>query len=208
MKRKCDTSHPPVPCRVLSCLSGARSYLALVCLMQADHFNDKEGLIEYNVTCFKETLAEVFRPLPRRRKVKVTGWCFPMLRQVFVVLSVACSCVLPRCCACVRRCRLECLLLTFLRLKYRCVMPFHHVARPRSSVLTSKSFFFRSFFFRPGAPLHQGQQQEGRLSTRKSSSVLDVAYNRRWVLFVLLILLCVAERFLCKAFVPWNRGSQ
>eukprot|EP00752_Nemacystus_decipiens_P009420 g8423.t1 len=44
------------------------SYLALVCLMQADHFNDKEGLIEYNVNCFKETLAEVFRPLPRRRK--------------------------------------------------------------------------------------------------------------------------------------------
>lgn len=37
--------------------------------MQADHFNDKEGLIEYNVNCFKETLAEVFRPLPRRRKV-------------------------------------------------------------------------------------------------------------------------------------------
>lgn len=46
--------------------------------MQADHFNDKEGLIEYNVNCFKETLAEVFRPLPRRRKVDtlklVTFW--------------------------------------------------------------------------------------------------------------------------------------
>ncbi|CAM9690424.1 unnamed protein product [Pylaiella littoralis] len=44
------------------------SYLALVCLMQADHFNDKEGLIEYNVNCFKETLSKVFRPPPRRRR--------------------------------------------------------------------------------------------------------------------------------------------
>lgn len=35
--------------------------------MQADHFNDKEGLIEYNVNCFKETLEQVFRPLPMPR---------------------------------------------------------------------------------------------------------------------------------------------
>ncbi|CAM9109327.1 unnamed protein product [Scytosiphon promiscuus] len=44
------------------------SYLALVCLMQASHFNDKEGLIEYNVNCFRETLQMVFQPLQRRKK--------------------------------------------------------------------------------------------------------------------------------------------
>lgn len=43
-----------------------RSYLALVCLMQAEHFNNKEGLIEYNVNCFKQTLAQVFKRPPLR----------------------------------------------------------------------------------------------------------------------------------------------
>lgn len=53
--------------------------------MQADHFNDKEGLIEYNVNCFKETLAEVFRPLPRRRKVDtLTGSFWKLLRALVV----------------------------------------------------------------------------------------------------------------------------
>eukprot|EP00904_Undaria_pinnatifida_P012637 jgi/Undpi1/8503/HiC_scaffold_25.g10970.m1 len=42
------------------------SYLALVCLMQAEHFNNKEGLIEYNVNCFKQTLAQVFKRPPLR----------------------------------------------------------------------------------------------------------------------------------------------
>lgn len=42
--------------------------------MQAEHFNNKEGLIEYNVNCFRETLAQVFQRPPLR---KVTIIAFP-----------------------------------------------------------------------------------------------------------------------------------
>lgn len=45
-------------------------FLALVCLMQAEHFNNKEGLIEYNVGCFGKTLKEVFR----RPSYRAVGW--------------------------------------------------------------------------------------------------------------------------------------
>ena len=57
---------PPVPIATPTLPFLHRSYLALVCLMQAEHFNNKEGLIEYNVNCFKQTLAQVFKRPPLR----------------------------------------------------------------------------------------------------------------------------------------------
>jgi Ras-related GTP-binding protein C/D len=34
-------------------------YLALVCLMRADNL-ERQGLVEYNVSCFKRAIGEVF----------------------------------------------------------------------------------------------------------------------------------------------------
>ena len=36
------------------------SYLALVCVMREDHFA-KRALLDYNIDCFRNSLADVFR---------------------------------------------------------------------------------------------------------------------------------------------------
>lgn len=41
-------------------------YLALVCLIRADNFDHKDGIIDYNISRFKETLAKVFERPPLR----------------------------------------------------------------------------------------------------------------------------------------------
>lgn len=41
-------------------------YLALVCLIRAENFDSKEGIIDYNISCFKDTLEKVFERPPLR----------------------------------------------------------------------------------------------------------------------------------------------
>ncbi|CAG8471271.1 5670_t:CDS:2 [Ambispora gerdemannii] len=60
------------------CLRGVNRFLALVCLLRADHY-EKHGLIEYNFHCFKQAIAEVFE-LKRRNferyrqeRLRITG---------------------------------------------------------------------------------------------------------------------------------------
>eukprot|EP00005_Dracoamoeba_jomungandri_P004803 CAMPEP_0174249950 /NCGR_PEP_ID=MMETSP0439-20130205/263_1 /TAXON_ID=0 /ORGANISM="Stereomyxa ramosa, Strain Chinc5" /LENGTH=348 /DNA_ID=CAMNT_0015329895 /DNA_START=752 /DNA_END=1798 /DNA_ORIENTATION=+ len=49
-------------------LREVNKYLALVCLLREEHFDHKQGLLDYNFQCLKDSIAEVFRLKQGRKK--------------------------------------------------------------------------------------------------------------------------------------------
>lgn len=41
-------------------LREVNKFLALVCILREDNFNEKQGIIDYNFQCFRQALREVF----------------------------------------------------------------------------------------------------------------------------------------------------
>lgn len=41
-------------------LREVNKFLALVCILREENFNEKQGVIEYNFQCFKQAIKEVF----------------------------------------------------------------------------------------------------------------------------------------------------
>lgn len=41
-------------------LREVNKFLALVCILREENFNDKQGVIDYNFQCFKQAIKEVF----------------------------------------------------------------------------------------------------------------------------------------------------